>query len=192
MLPLSSNRSSTRRTSNFAYRASRTPRATFSKSQKTARLLLSFIVAPARPSVADPELEIGARDLFQGEDEGGRAVIGYVLSRPAHLANGVPGDAHRVVQAGAYQVELPCAGLQCRGDVRGHARAGRFLDHGDDLPPARFLEPAVQPAEADVRHVLHPLEVGDGDAARVAVDVREDRLAPAIQDLVGLGSRRPV
>src|SRR5262245_53480759 len=38
MLPLSSSRSSTWRMLNFAYFASRTPSATFSKSQKTARL----------------------------------------------------------------------------------------------------------------------------------------------------------
>src|SRR5574337_359159 len=42
MLPLSSRRSSTGLMSNFSYFASRTPRATFSKSQNTAMLTLSW------------------------------------------------------------------------------------------------------------------------------------------------------
>src|SRR6185437_422648 len=45
MLPLSSSRSSTFPMSNFSYFASRTPRATFSKSQKTAMLLVSGVAA---------------------------------------------------------------------------------------------------------------------------------------------------
>src|SRR5574343_309787 len=42
MLPLASKRSSTGRMSNFSYWASRTPRAMFSKSQKSAMLALSL------------------------------------------------------------------------------------------------------------------------------------------------------
>src|SRR3972149_5817457 len=41
MLPLSSSRSSTLSMSNFAYLASATPRATFSKSQNSAMLVIS-------------------------------------------------------------------------------------------------------------------------------------------------------
>src|SRR6187551_2434827 len=53
MLPLSSRRSSTLSMSNFAYLASATPSATFSKSQKSAMLVMSAgaaIIAPVMSS----------------------------------------------------------------------------------------------------------------------------------------------
>ena len=39
---------------------------------------------------------------------------------------------------------------------------------------------------------LHPLEVGDDDAARIREHVGEDEDAPLLEDLVGLGCHRPV
>jgi cytochrome oxidase Cu insertion factor (SCO1/SenC/PrrC family) len=48
MLPLSSRRSSTGLMSNFSYLASRTPSATFSKSQNSAMLRVSATLDPAR------------------------------------------------------------------------------------------------------------------------------------------------
>ena len=52
--------------------------------------------------------------------------------------------------------------------------------------------PLRHPAEADVRQVLHPLEVGDGHAARVGVDVRDDQDPLVAKDRIGGGVVGPL
>jgi hypothetical protein len=57
---------------------------------------------------------------------------------------------------------------------------------------ARFLLPALHPAEADVAQVLDPFEVGHGHAARVGVEVGDDDRALLAQDVVGARRDRAV
>src|SRR5450755_3287842 len=74
MLPLSSRRSSTLLMSNCAYLASRTPSATFSKSQKSARFRVSGCTAifksPLLVDVRDnPAAHAGCRSPYRKKKE---------------------------------------------------------------------------------------------------------------------------
>src|SRR6476661_6613265 len=71
MEPFRSSRSSTFSMSNWAYFASRTPSATFSKSQKTARLRASGLLGMGRGVSFSRAMEPGLQALEVEVDHGG-------------------------------------------------------------------------------------------------------------------------
>jgi hypothetical protein len=62
----------------------------------------------------------------------------------------------------------------------------------DDLRALEGVGALLEQAVAHVRDVLRPLEVRDGHAARVQIDVGQDQDALLQEDLLGLGGRRSV
>src|ERR1044072_9386045 len=113
--------------SNWAYFASRTPSATFSKSQKTARLRASGLggtvahfglVAPAEPDLQPLEIEVDHRRDVEGE-----------VLRQQQAADHREAERHAGAAAGAEADGDRQAPPQRR--QRGH-RSG---DHTSELQP---------------------------------------------------------
>src|SRR3954463_9792723 len=104
MEPLASSRSSTFSMSNCAYFASRTPRATFSKSQNTARLRASWfdgmrgvrLLAALQPGLQALEIEIDhGRDVKRQHLREQQAADHGEAERHARAAAGTEADGDR-------------------------------------------------------------------------------------------------
>ena len=113
------------------------------------------------------------------------------------LAHRLVGGAHRVVEPRADEFQLArtpdVLRLEGIGDAHGRARVPQDpFDLVHDQRVLGLFLPALHPPETDVAQVLHPLEIADGHAAGVHVEVRHDDLAARAQDLVGAGRDRAV
>ena len=115
MLPFTSRRSSTLLMSNLSYLASRTPRATFSKSQNTAMLRVSFGTAMARASARNPE-RLGARHLcatvtpdtsISTRRSGWKQATIWPRGSFAHLASGATGMLEPIPSATIFDAGNP-------------------------------------------------------------------------------------
>ncbi len=88
----------------------------------------------------------------------------------------------------------PAQGLDVARDAQGGSFLGAAVVHAPPRVHHLALEclahPLVIPAE--LLKVLDPLEIGDGDAAVVGQDVRDDRDAATAKNLLGLGCDRRV
>ena len=140
---------------------------------------------------------VGAEDLLDGVDVGGRPEVQPQVVLDAGVHDGLRRPLHGVVEAGVHNVLL--------GGTRHLLLKGAGRGDGDGTPhPAKpslqgvldGLQEVVvglplvlegQPPIGDMVEVLEPFKVGDSDTTSIEVHVRDHEATVVPQDLVSLG-----
>src|SRR3972149_8388536 len=144
------------------------------------------------PVSIHPDVEIGTGDLLYGDHIRGRAVIADPFILPLDGADLLISQPHGVIESRADQIEF----IRAMDDLfLDRVRDGVFGDgfeRGDQVRPAHLVEAPFHPAETYVREIPDPLEIGNRDAARIDINIRQDGDPFGAEDLVSIVGYGPV
>src|SRR5882724_3771469 len=148
--------------------------------------------APAGASGEDAQVLVAEGDLVDRHDQGGGAEVNPVRLALPDFADGMIRTDHGLLEARVDQILFARAVGHSLDLFGGELPTGHTLDRLEQAAIRSLFEAPLHPPEADVTQVLHPLEVGNGDAPRVDVGVGNEHDVAAGEDRVRLGSGRTV